>query len=269
MPQEHDQTRASSPEPRTGASDDLAETKAAIVEGSQQIAENVKAAAGEAIEHVKRAAESKIDAGRDSAAEQLSSLAGAIRKTGEELGATGGLSSYMSKAARAVDRVSVYLETRTFGQLVLDIEGFARREPAMFVGGSFLAGLIGGRFFKSASPSRSRQPGSGTEGRSESALPRYAERRRQRPETNDERSQGSRKAGATPSSAGPTSATSPTRPMMSSSYAAPSTGRAGSASAATPTKKGDPPRVPTSPSPRPGTSSSNGGSSPSSPAGPR
>jgi uncharacterized phage infection (PIP) family protein YhgE len=130
--------------------------KEGIVAGVHDISTEVKHLAGDVAEGVKKAAELKVDAGKDFAAEQLGAFAGALRETGRQLRqGESGLTEYVEKAARSVDGVSTYLQTRTLSQLISDVEGYARREPAVFLGGAFFVGLLGGRFLKSATPAPS------------------------------------------------------------------------------------------------------------------
>jgi hypothetical protein len=146
-------TQKQSNDTMTTASGDVSRAKDALVEGAQQLTEELKGAAGDAANQAKKVAETKLDAGRDFAAEHLGSVAQALRKTGDELGKNdSALTSYVGQAASAVEDVSEYLQTKTLSQLMSDLEGFARREPAMFLGGSFVAGIMGGRFLKSATP---------------------------------------------------------------------------------------------------------------------
>ena len=82
-------------------------------------------------------------------------MASALRETGEKLGEGHGdkgsaLPTYANQAADQVERLSSYVRSRTIGDLISDVEGFARREPAIFLGGSFALGLLAARFLKSS-----------------------------------------------------------------------------------------------------------------------
>jgi hypothetical protein len=134
--------------------------KEGLVSGAHDISAEVKHIAGDVAGEAKKAAESKIGAGKDFAAEQLGAVAYALRHAGEQLRSEeSGITEYVEKAASSVDSVSHYLQTRTLSQLIGDVEGYARREPAVFLGGAFFAGLLGGRFLKSATPSRTSTNG--------------------------------------------------------------------------------------------------------------
>ena len=134
--------------------------KEGLASGARDISSEVKHIAGDVAEEAKKAAESKLGAGKDFAAEHLGAVAYALRHAGEQLRSEeSGITEYVEKAASSVDSVSHYLQTRTLSQLIGDVEGYARREPAVFLGGAFFAGLLGGRFLKSATPSRTSTSG--------------------------------------------------------------------------------------------------------------
>jgi ElaB/YqjD/DUF883 family membrane-anchored ribosome-binding protein len=68
--------------------------------------------------------------------------------------ATRGLVELAERAAQQVDRASRYMRSSEIRDVVRDVEDLARRRPAAFVGGSFAAGLLLARFFKSSGERR-------------------------------------------------------------------------------------------------------------------
>jgi hypothetical protein len=156
--------QASSPSQSAGIGDavDAAADalKKGVASGVHTLSTDVKNVASDVAMEAKKAAETKLDAGKDFAAEQLGAVAGALRETSRKLRqGESGLTDYVEKAARSVDGVSTYLQTRTLSQLISDVEGYARREPAVFLGGAFFVGLLGGRFLKSATPAAASSSG--------------------------------------------------------------------------------------------------------------
>lgn len=94
---------------------------------------------------------------KDEAAEKLDGVAGALRDVGnrlQEQDGAAGFGQYAVRAADQVDRLSGYLRDRDLNSFFRDTEGFARRHPDVFLGGTFLAGLLLARFLKSSSSSR-------------------------------------------------------------------------------------------------------------------
>jgi hypothetical protein len=179
--------------------------KEGLVSGARDISSEVKHIASDVAEDAKKAAESKIGAGKDFAAEHLGAVAYALRHASQQLRSEeSGITEYVEKAASSVDNVSHYLQTRTLSQLIGDVEGYARREPAVFLGGAFFAGLLGGRFLKSATPSRTS--GAGNQARQGASPGRQAQAKNGPPQLGQGTPQGS-----TSSAPGGTSA-SPPRP---------------------------------------------------------
>ncbi len=156
-------------QPGKGAKDE-------IIDGARHLGSEVKDMAADVAGGAKKAAETKLGAGKDFAAEHLGSVAHALRKTGDELAESdSGITEYVHRAASSVEKVSTYLQKKTLSELLGDMEGYARREPAVFLGGAFVVGLLGGRFLKSAAPAPSARATGQSDGRpSRAALPQYA-----------------------------------------------------------------------------------------------
>ena len=91
---------------------------------------------------------------KDQAADRLGGVANTLRDVGNRLqdeADAGPIGEYASKAAEQIDRLSHYLRDRDVNTFFRDSETFARRHPDVFLGGTFLAGLLLARFLKSSS----------------------------------------------------------------------------------------------------------------------
>lgn len=91
---------------------------------------------------------------KDQAADRLGGVAGALRDVAnrlQEQDQATGFGPYATRAADQVDRLSRYLRDRDLNTFFRDTETFARRHPDVFLGGTFLAGLLLARFLKSSS----------------------------------------------------------------------------------------------------------------------
>lgn len=91
---------------------------------------------------------------KDQAADRLGGVAGALRDVAnrlQEQDPAAGFGQYATRAADQVDRLSHYLRDRDLNTFFRDTETFARRHPDVFLGGTFLAGLLLARFLKSSS----------------------------------------------------------------------------------------------------------------------
>lgn len=107
--------------------------------------------AGQARDHVQELVERQ----KDEAADRLGGLAGALREAAHKLqeGEQGGdFGRYADRAAEQVERFSGYLRDNDLRGFMRDTKTFARRRPDVFLGGTFLAGLMLARFLKSSAP---------------------------------------------------------------------------------------------------------------------
>ena len=85
-------------------------------------------------------------------ADMLDKVSQAIRQSGEQLrGDQPQIASLADTAAQQVDRAGDYLRQTDFQGIVRGAEDFARRQPAVFLGGALALGLVASRFLK-ASP---------------------------------------------------------------------------------------------------------------------
>jgi len=116
------------------------------------LGDEAKHLASDAMAQARDAAQAQVSSGKDRLAAGLGSVAEAIRHTGEQLreGEPSSLTDYVTRAADGVEAASDYLKEKNIGDVLGDVGGFARREPAMFLGGAFVLGLLGGRFLKSS-----------------------------------------------------------------------------------------------------------------------
>jgi hypothetical protein len=99
---------------------------------------------------------SGFDTQKGKAADSLGTVAQALRQSSEQLrkqneGAA--VPEYVASAASQVERLSGYLRSTNSGEIVASVEQFARRQPALFIGGAFMLGILGARFLKSSSQS--------------------------------------------------------------------------------------------------------------------
>ncbi len=72
----------------------------------------------------------------------------------EQAGIAGTTAKYSESVASQVEQFSRYLEKKDLRDVANDVERFARRNPAVFLGGAFALGLLAARFLKSANPNQ-------------------------------------------------------------------------------------------------------------------
>jgi len=98
----------------------------------------------------------QFDQRSNQAGSQARSLAEALRRSGNDLSGegNGNVSQLTGQAADRIDRLGSYLEQKSGGELMCDIETFARRRPWMLAGLGMLAGVAAARFMKASSEQR-------------------------------------------------------------------------------------------------------------------
>jgi uncharacterized membrane protein YgcG len=75
-----------------------------------------------------------------------------LRDTDEQTGITNTAAEYGDTLAQQIEKISQYFERSDVRVMVRDVETFARRNPAVFIGGAFAVGLLAARFLKSSNP---------------------------------------------------------------------------------------------------------------------
>ena len=104
------------------------------------------------VDRVKDTAAAQLTTQKMRATEALGSVAAAIRQSSQPLRDNNQamLADYAGKAADQLEQFSARLRERDLTELMDDAKRFARRQPALFVGIAFAAGVIAARFLKSS-----------------------------------------------------------------------------------------------------------------------
>ena len=105
------------------------------------------------MDRVRDGASSQISQQKERATDGLSSLARAVRQSTQSLrdNQQGTVAQYVERAADRIEQFSTTLRERDLKDLMHDAERFARRQPAVFIGAAFAAGVLAARFLKSSS----------------------------------------------------------------------------------------------------------------------
>jgi hypothetical protein len=126
-----------------------------VEQGAQRLEQSVQSATDAAIEQVRGArerAESGIEQQRAMVVTRVRRLSAAIRATSDQLSREDQFAQgLLDNASERVQRVAEYLDQARLEDVARDLHDFARRQPGLFFGGSFLIGLAIGRFAKSSS----------------------------------------------------------------------------------------------------------------------
>lgn len=146
--------------PSGGSTTDV--VKEQVSQGAQQVQQT----ASQVAQTASQQAESFADTKKNQAAQSLKSVAGTLRKSGQELDTSGDkmAGTVIDKVAGGTDSVATYLQNESVTQMVSDAENFARSNTWAFLGGAFVLGLAAARFLKSATPPPPSAPQTGYRG---------------------------------------------------------------------------------------------------------
>lgn len=122
--------------------------------------DQAKETAGKAYEAVTDKTAQKLDEQKSTLSGGLATVADSVRQVSDNLGSAetdSGLAEtaakYTDTAARRIEDIAGYFERKSVREMAHDLEGFARRNPAIFLGAAFGVGLLLARFLKSTPPS--------------------------------------------------------------------------------------------------------------------
>jgi hypothetical protein len=95
---------------------------------------------------------SQLTRQKDRTSEGIGSVVTAVRQSTQQLRDQqhDTIAEYVEQAAEQLQRFSNTLKEKNVSELLGDAQRFARRNPAVFVGGAFVVGVLGARFFKSS-----------------------------------------------------------------------------------------------------------------------
>ncbi len=124
-------------------------------QAQQKVSETASAAketAKRAVAQVGEQAKTTVDSRMNEVAQELGSVADAVRQTSYEVGGDNSetVVRYGERIAEQIEGVSSYLDEHGVEEILTDIQGFARRQPAVFLGGAFMLGIVVGRFLRSS-----------------------------------------------------------------------------------------------------------------------
>ncbi|HLS82102.1 MAG TPA: hypothetical protein VK025_11930 [Steroidobacter sp.] len=122
-------------------------------------------------QRLKEDSRQQIESRKRSAADQIDEIAHALGRAGEQLEHQPTLAAYTEQFAHAVSNVAARIREGSFEELVDDARQLARRNPGMFILGSFAAGVTLARFLKASSESSHGAEYSAQFGQAEAAQP--------------------------------------------------------------------------------------------------
>jgi len=128
-----------------------------------QVADSAKQTVSSATSSVQQQATQQLEGRKGQAVTSLEQVEQAFHQVGGQLSSNNQpqLGQAAEMAANQVARLSGYLRQRSIGDLLDDVQDLGRRQPVLFLAGSFLLGIAGARFLKASA----RQVDSTTSGR--------------------------------------------------------------------------------------------------------
>lgn len=142
-----------------GATSESTTNQGVAQQAASNVANQVQEAASSVANKAGNTAHVVLKGQRSNAAQSLNAVSSAVNQVSQQLSQndqTAPIAGVMGAAADQIQNVAGYLEQHNVQQIVDEVRDFARREPALFLGGAFLVGLLAARFLK-ASPEQMQQ----------------------------------------------------------------------------------------------------------------
>jgi len=142
---------ASEAGPGESASEVLSNTKEKLTQTARETATKVKGAASNTALRAKEEASRYVAEKKETTANRIDSYSSAFHDTARNLEEKDpNIAWFTHQAADRLQSIAEYMRTRDFTALREDAENLARRHPATFFGGMFVAGLIVGNIVKAS-----------------------------------------------------------------------------------------------------------------------
>lgn len=127
------------------------------------LVDQMRSSASDTFKTVKSNTAAKLEEQKSTLSTGLLTVADNIRQLGSNLSEgqqrdplTRIAADYSETAAEKLRTAADYFNSHDVETMYRDVEGLARRNPAIFVGGAFAIGFLAARFLKSSSPSNDR-----------------------------------------------------------------------------------------------------------------
>ena len=122
-----------------------------VKQTARQVAQDVRDTASETMQQVRERTGSMLEEQRVMASDKIQGVASAIREASSCLRDQDPMvGRVMNAAADRVNTFSSYVRDHDLRDIIREGENFARRHPALFLGGMFVAGALAARFFKAS-----------------------------------------------------------------------------------------------------------------------
>jgi uncharacterized protein YjbJ (UPF0337 family) len=128
------------------------EAASQVKEQAGQMTDQVKEQANKVTDKAKEQATTRADDQKERAAQGIVGFADALNQvSGSMREQNPTVANFAETAAGKLEQFAGTLNDKDVNQLMSDVEQMARKQPTLFVGGAFLAGVFAARFLKSSS----------------------------------------------------------------------------------------------------------------------
>ena len=103
-------------------------------------------------DRLKEEGKQRLERGKSTAADQVDSVASALKSAGDELGGQSTLGTYANQLADSIGRFGSRLRDGSIEELASDMQAAARRNPTLFVAGGLALGIVLARLIKASAP---------------------------------------------------------------------------------------------------------------------
>lgn len=140
------------PSSRSSQTDDAT----SVAEDAKEIASDVSQKAASHAADMKDKAVSYAESQKDSVAEEGHNVASALRKAADEMRSGSPQERTLGQIADGIADASDAIKNKDMSEIVGDLNGFARRNPTVFLGAAALLGFVAVRFAKASSDGGAR-----------------------------------------------------------------------------------------------------------------
>ncbi len=128
------------------------ESKTNLKDKVRETKETLKSKTKEIVDEARQRGEEYVEQNKERAAQSIGGVGETFRQSAERLEKENdpNIAHYTRLVAEKLEGAAGYIRDRDLTQLRRDGEDLARRHPAVFFGGMFVAGLAASRFFKAS-----------------------------------------------------------------------------------------------------------------------
>lgn len=138
---------------RTGEkTEQVREAAGQVKEQAAQMTDQVKEQTSKVTDKVREQATTRVDDQKVRAADGLVGFADALNQVSSSMrDQNPAVANFADTAATRLESFATTIRDKDVNELMNEVEDLARRQPALFIGGAFLAGVFAARFLKSSS----------------------------------------------------------------------------------------------------------------------